>query len=103
MDDHDGREGQGPANVRDLFDEGGVVTAGLPASEPEGGSDDAVRAYLKRIGKVRLLPDRLLMTLTILVFLPLAAGLLQAFMPASLAKWFSASAAMGVLAYSIAL
>src|SRR4051794_41261048 len=55
MDDHDGREGQGPANVRDLFDEGGVVTAGLPASEPEGGSDDAVRAYLKRIGKVRLL------------------------------------------------
>jgi RNA polymerase primary sigma factor len=49
------REGGAPANVRDLFDEGGVVTAGLPAAEPEGGSDDAVRSYLKRIGKVRLL------------------------------------------------
>ncbi|MEA2478808.1 MAG: polymerase primary sigma factor [Thermoleophilaceae bacterium] len=44
-----------PANVRDLFDEGGVVTAGVPVQEPEGGSDDAVRSYLKRIGKVRLL------------------------------------------------
>jgi RNA polymerase primary sigma factor len=43
------------SNVRDLFDEGGVVSSGLPAAEPEGGSDDAVRAYLKRIGKVRLL------------------------------------------------
>src|SRR3954467_14098275 len=56
MDDHDERDGEAPAkNVRDLFDEGGVVTAGLPAAEPEGGSDDAVRSYLKRIGKVRLL------------------------------------------------
>jgi RNA polymerase primary sigma factor len=45
----------GASNVRDLFDEGGVVSAGLPVPEPEGGSDDAVRAYLKRIGKVRLL------------------------------------------------
>src|SRR5919202_4777796 len=54
MDD-DGRDGDTPASVRDLFDEGGVVTSGLPAAEPEGGSDDAVRAYLKRIGKVRLL------------------------------------------------
>src|SRR3954447_14650142 len=43
------------------------------------------------------------MTLTILVFLPLAAGLLQAFMPKQLAKWFSASAAVGVLIYSILL
>jgi NADH-quinone oxidoreductase subunit M len=43
------------------------------------------------------------MTLTILVFLPLAAGLLQAFMPRPLNKWFAASAAVGVLAYSIAL
>src|SRR5437868_3399352 len=42
-------------NVRDLYDEGGVVSAGLRASEPEGGSDDAVRTYLKNIGKVRLL------------------------------------------------
>src|SRR3954453_21041225 len=43
------------------------------------------------------------MTLTILVFLPLAAGLLQAFMPRPLNKWFAASAAIGVLAYSVAL
>jgi RNA polymerase primary sigma factor len=41
--------------VADLFDEGGVVTAGLPAAQPEGGADDAVRNYLKSIGKVRLL------------------------------------------------
>lgn len=43
------------------------------------------------------------MTLTILVFLPLAAGLIQAFMPRPLNKWFAASAAVGVLGYSIAL
>src|SRR5215210_4108463 len=55
MNDQDEREGEPAKNVRDLFDEGGVVTAGLPAAEPDGGSDDAVRAYLKRIGKVRLL------------------------------------------------
>ena len=42
-------------DVRDLYDEGGVVSSGLPAAEPEGGSDDAVRTYLKNIGKVRLL------------------------------------------------
>jgi RNA polymerase primary sigma factor len=55
VDDNEEQAGGPRANVRDLFDEGGVVTAGLPAAEPEGGSDDAVRAYLKRIGKVRLL------------------------------------------------
>src|SRR5215218_2893431 len=43
------------------------------------------------------------MTLTILVFLPLVAGLLQALMPKPLARWFAASAAVGVLGYSIAL
>jgi len=54
--DQDESEGGAPAGgVRDLFDEGGVVTAGVPAAEPDGGADDAVRAYLKRIGKVRLL------------------------------------------------
>ena len=37
------------------FDEGGVVTAGVPVSVPEGGSDDAVRLYLQRIGSVPLL------------------------------------------------
>jgi len=41
--------------INDLFDEGGVVTSGLPAAEPEGGADDAVRSYLKSIGRVRLL------------------------------------------------
>src|SRR5205807_1388682 len=41
--------------VADLFDEGGVVSAGVRAAEPEGGADDAVRNYLKTIGKVRLL------------------------------------------------
>jgi RNA polymerase primary sigma factor len=41
--------------VRDLFDEGGVVSAGVPVAQPEGGADDAVRNYLKTIGRVRLL------------------------------------------------
>jgi NADH-quinone oxidoreductase subunit M len=43
------------------------------------------------------------MTLTILVFLPVVAGLLQAFLPKALGKWFAASATVGVLIYSIAL
>jgi RNA polymerase primary sigma factor len=55
VDNNDEQDGDPRANVRDLFEEGGVVTAGLPVAEPEGGSDDAVRSYLKRIGKVRLL------------------------------------------------
>ena len=42
-------------NINDLFDEGGVVTSGLPAAQPEGGADDAVRSYLKSIGRVKLL------------------------------------------------
>src|SRR5256714_15024118 len=41
--------------VPDLFDEGGVVTAGIKPAEPEGGTDDAVRSYLRSIGRVRLL------------------------------------------------
>jgi RNA polymerase primary sigma factor len=41
--------------INDLFDEGGVVTSGLKAAEPEGGADDAVRSYLKSIGRVKLL------------------------------------------------
>jgi RNA polymerase primary sigma factor len=43
------------SGVRDLFDEGGVVTAGVKAAEPQGGADDAVRNYLQTIGRVRLL------------------------------------------------
>jgi NADH-quinone oxidoreductase subunit M len=42
-------------------------------------------------------------TLTILVFVPLAAGIIQAFLPRPLNKWFAAAASVGVLAYSIAL
>jgi RNA polymerase primary sigma factor len=49
------REEKMPSTVPDLFDEGGVVTAGLKPAEPEGGADDAVRNYLKSIGRVRLL------------------------------------------------
>jgi len=37
------------------FDEGGVVTAGLPVAAPEGGTEDAVRLYLQNIGRVALL------------------------------------------------
>ena len=37
------------------FDEGGVVTAGVPVAAPEGGTEDAVRLYLHSIGRVALL------------------------------------------------
>jgi RNA polymerase primary sigma factor len=37
------------------FDEGGVVSAGLPVAPPEGGTEDAVRLYLHNIGRVALL------------------------------------------------
>jgi RNA polymerase primary sigma factor len=39
----------------DLYDEGGVVTAGLPVAPPERGTEDAVRVYLRSIGRVPLL------------------------------------------------
>jgi RNA polymerase primary sigma factor len=39
----------------DLYDEGGVITAGLPVAPPEQGAEDAVRLYLRSIGRVRLL------------------------------------------------
>ena len=39
----------------DLFDIGGVVTAGVPVAPPEQGAEDAVRMYLRSIGKVPLL------------------------------------------------
>jgi RNA polymerase primary sigma factor len=42
-------------DVYDLFDEGGVVSAGVPAAPPGQGAEDAVRLYLKNIGRVRLL------------------------------------------------
>ena len=57
VDEHedDEREPAADGEVYDLFDEGGVVTAGLPVAPPEGGPEDSVRLYLKKIGKVRLL------------------------------------------------
>jgi RNA polymerase primary sigma factor len=39
----------------ELFDEGGVVSSGLPVTPPEDGAEDAVRLYLRNIGKVPLL------------------------------------------------
>jgi RNA polymerase primary sigma factor len=39
----------------DLYDEGGVVTSGLAVAPPEQGAEDAVRLYLRTIGKVPLL------------------------------------------------
>ena len=39
----------------DLFDEGGVVTAGLAVAPPEQGVEDTVRLYLRTIGRVQLL------------------------------------------------
>jgi RNA polymerase primary sigma factor len=39
----------------DLYDEGGVVSAGLPVPPPEQGAEDAVRLYLRSIGRVPLL------------------------------------------------
>jgi len=43
------------APADDSFDEGGVVTSGVKAAAPEGGTEDAVRLYLQNIGKVSLL------------------------------------------------
>src|ERR671939_1144426 len=39
----------------DLYDEGGVITAGLIVAPPEHGAEDAVRLYLRSIGRVPLL------------------------------------------------
>jgi len=47
--------GPGGRDAYDIFNEGGIVTAGIPAPPPEQGSEDAVRLYLKNIGQVRLL------------------------------------------------
>jgi RNA polymerase primary sigma factor len=43
------------ADPYDEFDEGGVVSAGVPVAPPEGGTEDAVRLYLHNIGRVALL------------------------------------------------
>jgi RNA polymerase primary sigma factor len=46
--------GAGGRGAADLYDEGGVVTAGLPVPPPEQGPEDAVRLYLRSIGRVPL-------------------------------------------------
>jgi RNA polymerase primary sigma factor len=46
---------EGHQRPRDLYYEGGVVTAGLPAAPPQQGPEDAVRLYLRSIGRVPLL------------------------------------------------
>jgi len=45
----------GGSDAYEQFDEGGVVTAGVPVAPPEGGVEDAVRLYLHNIGRVPLL------------------------------------------------
>ena len=48
-------EEQDETTAADLYDEGGVVTAGLVVPPPEQGAEDAVRMYLRSIGRVPLL------------------------------------------------
>jgi RNA polymerase primary sigma factor len=45
----------GEGDPFELYDEGGVVSAGIPAAPPEQGAEDAVRLYLRSIGRVALL------------------------------------------------
>ncbi len=50
------RDGYGfDADPYEQFDEGGVAQPEVVAVEPQGGHEDAVRTYLKSIGRVRLL------------------------------------------------
>ena len=48
-------QSDGGPDAYSRYDEGGVVTAGVPAAPPEGGTEDAVRLYLHNIGRVSLL------------------------------------------------
>jgi RNA polymerase primary sigma factor len=43
------------ADPYEKYDEGGVARADVPAADPQGGHEDAVRTYLRSIGRVRLL------------------------------------------------
>jgi len=45
----------GESDPYDEFHEGGVVTAGIRPAPPAGGTEDAVKLYLQRIGRVPLL------------------------------------------------
>jgi RNA polymerase primary sigma factor len=46
------RSDSGP---NDLYEEGGVVSAGLPVEVPTGGHEDALRVYLAQISRVKVL------------------------------------------------
>jgi len=46
---------EGEEEPADLYVEGGVVTSRLPVAPPEQGAEDAVRLYLRSIGRVPLL------------------------------------------------
>jgi RNA polymerase primary sigma factor len=56
-DELDGSLGPGheEGEPSDLYDEGGVVTAHVPVAQPEQGAEDAVRTYLRSIGRVPLI------------------------------------------------
>jgi RNA polymerase primary sigma factor len=41
--------------LHDLYEGGGVLSAGLPVEPPAGGHEDALRVYLAQIAKVKLL------------------------------------------------
>ena len=43
------------STLPDLYQEGGVLSAGLPVDPPAGGHEDALRVYLNQISKVKLL------------------------------------------------
>ena len=47
--------GEGSADAYAAYDEGGVVSSGLPVPPPEDGAEDATRLYLRNIGRVPLL------------------------------------------------
>jgi RNA polymerase primary sigma factor len=52
---HVEEESEDEPTAADLYEEGGVVTAGLLVPPPEQGAEDAVRLYLRSIGRVPLL------------------------------------------------
>jgi RNA polymerase primary sigma factor len=55
LDRDEVEEEQEEEETHDLYDEGGVVSAGLRVAPPEQGTDDAVRLYLRSIGRVPLI------------------------------------------------
>ena len=54
-DEGDPKELDTETEAPDLYDEGGVVTSGLAVAPPQQGAEDAVRLYLRSIGRVPLI------------------------------------------------